>query len=348
MKLKFEEMYNALLNKDSSYEGSFFAGIKTTGIFCRPTCTARKPKKENVEFFTTSKDAVSHGYRPCKVCHPLEHLGYTPEYIKIILEKLEKNPDEKIKDSDLNELNIEPNKVRRWFKKNLDITFHEYQRMLKINSALHQISGGEKIIDSAFDSGYNSLSGFSHAFKNATGSTPSDSAEINIINIMRFTTPLGPMTACATEKGIYLLEFSDRKNLNDELEYLKKTLHAKIIFGQNQYLDMLKEQIDEYFSGTRKIFDLPLHTPGTDFQNLVWKKLIDIPYGEHRSYKDQALAINKPKAVRAVGKANGSNRIAIIIPCHRIIGESGKLTGYAGGLWRKQWLLDFERKNSSL
>ena len=348
MKINFDEMYNALIHKDSSYEGLFFVGVKTTGIFCRPTCTAKKPKKENVEFFSSSNEAILHGYRPCKVCHPLEQLGSTPDYIKILLDKLQNNPDEKIKDYDLVKMDIEPNKVRRWFKANHGITFQGYQRMLRINGAFHQLANGDKVINSAFDSGYNSLSGFSHAFKNATGSTPSDSAEINIINIMRFTTPLGPMTACATEKGIYLLEFSDRKNLNDELEYLKKTLHAKIIFGQNQYLDMLKEQIDEYFSGTRKIFDLPLHTPGTDFQNLVWKKLIDIPYGEHRSYKDQALAINKPKAVRAVGKANGSNRIAIIIPCHRIIGESGKLTGYAGGLWRKQWLLDFERKNSSL
>lgn len=348
MKLKFEEMYNALINKDSSYEGSFFAGIKTTGIFCRPTCTARKPKKENVEFFPSSKEAVLHGYRPCRVCHPLEHLGSTPEYIKIILNKLEKNPDEKLKDADLTALNIEPNKVRRWFKKNLNTTFHDYQRMLKINSALHQISVGEKVIDSAFDSGYNSLSGFSNAFKNATGISPSDSPEANIINIMRFTTPLGPMTACATEEGLCLLEFSDRKNLEDEFEDLKKRLHAKIIFGQNKYLDMAKEQIDEYFSGKRKIFDIPLHTPGTDFQNLVWKKLIEIPYGNYKTYKEQAILIDKPKAVRAVGKANGTNRIAVIIPCHRVIGENGKLTGYAGGLWRKQWLLDFEKENSTL
>lgn len=345
MKLKFDEMYNALIHKDSTYEGSFIVGVKTTGIFCRPTCTAKKPKKENVEFFSSTNEAILHGYRPCKVCHPLEYLGSTPEYIKILLDKLQTNQDEKIKDYDLVKMNIEPNKVRRWFKTNHGITFQGYQRMLRINGAFHQLVNGDKVINSAFDNGYNSLSGFTSAFKNIIGDSPSNTTHTNIINITRFTTPLGPMVACATSKGICLLEFTERRMLETEFKDLKKRLNAEIIYGENQYFEILQKQIAEYFDGKRKVFDLPLDTPGTEFQNLVWEQLQTIPYGETRSYKKQAVAVNNPKAVRAVAKANGMNRIAIIIPCHRVIGEDGKLVGYAGGLWRKQWLLDFEKEN---
>ena len=345
MKINFDEMYNALIHKDSSYEGLFFVGVKTTGIFCRPTCTAKKPKKENVEFFSSSNEAILHGYRPCKVCHPLEQLGSTPDYIKTLLDKLQNNPDEKIKDYDLVKMDIEPNKVRRWFKANHGITFQGYQRMLRINGAFHQLVNGDKVINSAFDSGYNSLSGFTSAFKNMIGDSPSNTTDTNIINIIRFTTPLGPMIACATSKGICLLEFTERRMLENEFKDLKKRLKAEIIYGDNPHFETLQAQIKEYFEGKRKEFDLPLDTPGTEFQNTVWKQLQTIPYGETRSYKRQAIAVNNPKAVRAVAKANGMNRIAIIIPCHRVIGEDGKLVGYAGGLWRKQWLLDFEKEN---
>ena len=126
---------------------------------------------------------------------------------------------------------------------------------------------------------------------------------------------------------------------------MKKRLNAEIIYGENQHFEILQKQVAEYFEGKRKKFDLPLDTPGTEFQNIVWGQLQTIPYGETRSYKKQAIAVNNPKAIRAVAKANGMNRIAIIIPCHRVIGEDGKLVGYAGGLWRKQWLLDFEKEN---
>ena len=345
MKINFDEMYNALIHKDSSYEGLFFVGVKTTGIFCRPTCTAKKPKKENVEFFSSSNEAILHGYRPCKVCHPLEQLGSTPDYIKILLDKLQNNPDEKIKDYDLVKMDIEPNKVRRWFKANHGITFQGYQRMLRINGAFHQLINGDKVINSAFDNGYNSLSGFTSAFKNIIGDSPSNTTHNNIINITRFTTPLGPMVACATNKGICLLEFTERRMLETEFKDLKKRLNAEIIYGENQHFEILQKQVAEYFEGKRKKFDLPLDTPGTEFQNIVWGQLQTIPYGETRSYKKQAIAVNNPKAIRAVAKANGMNRIAIIIPCHRVIGEDGKLVGYAGGLWRKQWLLDFEKEN---
>ena len=338
-------MYKALVAKDVSYEGIFIAGVKTTGIFCRPTCPARKPKAENVEFFKTTKDAILKGYRPCKVCNPLEKLGETPEYIKKILEELNTNPSKKLKDWDLVQKGIEPSKIRRWFLKNHGITFHSYQRMFRINSAFKKIQNGESVTSVAFDTGYESLSGFTDSFKSVFGVSPSNSKDKQIINITRLETPLGTMFAGAVEQGICLLEFTDRKMLETELKSLAKLLNANILQGLNKHLELLKQQLEEYFGGKRKEFTIPLFTPGTEFQQSVWKTLRTIPYGSTRSYKQQAELLQRPEAVRAVANANGMNRISIIIPCHRVIGADGNLTGYGGGLWRKKWLLDLEKQN---
>ena len=167
-----------------------------------------------------------------------------------------------------------------------------------------------------------------------------------MIKTTRISTPLGEMIAGATEEGICLLEFSDDKILQEELAELKTLLITEIKEGRSRHLRHLKKQLKEYFAGKRKSFDLPLLTPGTDFQKAAWNELLKIPYGETISYHKHAEAINNPGAVRAVGSANGSNRIAIIIPCHRVIGSDGTLVGYGGGLQRKKWLLDHERKYS--
>jgi AraC family transcriptional regulator, regulatory protein of adaptative response / methylated-DNA-[protein]-cysteine methyltransferase len=344
--LSFKEKYNAILDKNSEYEGVFFTCVKTTGIFCRPTCNARKPKQENVEFFPTIKEALLNGYRPCKVCKPLELSGTAPSHIQHLLDLFNKNPYKKITQFQIKQIGINPNTVRRWFKSNYGVTFSGYQRMIRLNTAFNHLANGNSVTETAFDNGFESLSGFSDAYKNLIGVNPSDSFKTNIINIHRITTPIGPMLAGATDKGLCLLEFTDRRMLEFELSELKRLLKANIIFGANKIFESLEKQLSEYFSGSRKSFDIQLNTPGTEFQNVVWKKLGEIPYGKTVSYKMQAVKIGNPSAVRAVAKANGFNRISIIIPCHRVIGENGNLTGYGGGIWRKKWLLDFEKKNT--
>jgi AraC family transcriptional regulator of adaptative response/methylated-DNA-[protein]-cysteine methyltransferase len=157
-------------------------------------------------------------------------------------------------------------------------------------------------------------------------------------------TPVGEMIAGATEDGICLLEFSDRKILPDEYQDLIKLLNTTFEEGINNHLLQLEKELEEYFNGTRKEFSVPLVTPGSDFQQKVWKELMKIPFGSTISYLEQAKALGKPASVRAVANANGMNRIAIIIPCHRVIGSDGKLTGYGGGLKRKKWLLDHEKR----
>lgn len=163
----------------------------------------------------------------------------------------------------------------------------------------------------------------------------------------RVSTPLGAMLICATDKGICMLEFTNRKMLETELQDIQKRLQMPISVGENQHIAQAKAELAEYFAGTRTQFSVALDTVGTDFQKAVWQSLLHIPYGSTISYLEQATSMKKPKAVRAVASANGYNKISIIIPCHRVIGSNGKLTGYGGGLERKKWLLDFENQHTT-
>lgn len=341
------ECYQALVAKDVAYEGRFVAAVKTTGIFCRPTCTARKPKPQNVEFFSTTKEALLHGYRPCKVCTPLTARDVTPAYIQGLLQQLADAPAAKITDHDLRQLGLEPATVRRWFLRQHGITFQAYQRLNRINLAFKKLQSGETVTAAAFDSGYESLSGFQDSFKAVFGVAPTQSRQQQIINLTRLETPLGTMVACGTEQGICLLEFTDRRMLETELKDLARRLNATIVQSENLHFQLLRAELTEYFAGRRQVFSVPLFTPGTAFQQAVWQELRQIPYGATRTYGQQAGALGRSSAVRAVAAANGMNRVAILVPCHRVIGADGHLTGYAGGLWRKKHLLELESQRTA-
>ncbi|WP_374329255.1 bifunctional transcriptional activator/DNA repair enzyme AdaA [Soonwooa sp.] len=343
MKLSNEIMYQASCDKNPDFEGVFWMAVKTTGIFCRPTCTARKPKIENVEFFDNTKDPMLKGYRPCKVCKPLENPDQSPTEIQKLLDELSNDPSLKFKDYDLVKRGLEPANVRRWFLKHHGLTFHAFQRMFKINSAFKKLQQGENIIETAMDSGYESLSGFNESFKNVFGMSPTQSKMEKVIDLKRIETPIGTMIACADSNGICMLEFSDRKALPTELKQISKHFDANIIQGENPHFITLEKELKEYFEGKRTKFSVPLSPVGTDFQKQVWEVLRTIPYGTTRSYQEQANILGNPKGVRAVANANGLNKISIIIPCHRVIGSDGKLTGYGGGIWRKQKLLELEK-----
>lgn len=180
-----------------------------------------------------------------------------------------------------------------------------------------------------------------------TGLFPPDGSNIDgsIITLARMATPLGPMVAGAIVDGICLLEFADKSMPETQFARLKRLFHAKLLPGMCAHLSMLSRELELYFQGRLYEFKVPLIIAGTEFQKKVWRALQTIPYGQTRSYKQQANMIGQPKAVRAVGRANGSNLISIIIPCHRVIGENSQLIGYGGGLWRKRFLIDLEQKN---
>ena len=344
-KKKINIYYQALLDREPSFVGIFYVGVKTTSIFCIATCRARKPKLENVEFYTTFKEALDAGYRPCKVCKPTENANEAPEQVGQAMRMVSDNPKEKISDFQLRQNQISPELVRRWFNKNYGMTFQAYQRMYRINDAFQELKSGKKTTETAFDSGYESLSGFGYTYKKFIRKSPKKSVCNSIILISRLTTPLGPMFICATDEGICLLEFVDRRMMETEFKDLQKLLNAKIIACENQHIKKGKIEIAEYFDGQRKDFEVKIQTPGTDFQNSVWKCLKGTPYGETSTYQQQAKEINNPKAVRAVASANGFNRISIIVPCHRVISKDGKLAGYGGGIERKRWLIEHERAN---
>lgn len=336
------EMYRALVEKDSTYEGIFFAAIRTTGIFCRPSCRARKPKRENVEFFATARAALQHGYRPCKVCRPMQPADAPPAWLADLLKEVQGRQGYRWRDADLRERDLDPSRVRRWFKRHHGMTFHAYLRSLRINRAFGTIRQGDKVIEAAYQQGYESLSGFAESFRKNTGFNPSESTRRRLIAITRLSTPLGPMLAGATEDGICLLEFCDRRMLETQLQRLGQYLDAEMLPGKHPHFETLEKQLQEYFTGQRHTFDLPLVLPGTAFQRQAWSVLQTIPYGQTRSYAEQAAAIGRPRAVRAVARANGDNRLAILVPCHRVVGSDGRLTGYGGGLWRKRFLLELE------
>lgn len=336
-------MYQASFEKNPDFEGVFWMAVKTTGLFCRPTCTARKPKPENVEFFDNTKDAIQKGYRPCKVCKPLVNPDETPLDIRKLLIELSENPGLKLKDVDLVERGLQPITVKRWFLKHHGMTFHAFQRTFKINSAFKKLQQGENVLDVALENGYESLSGFNDSFKNVFGVSPKNSKMEKIVDLKRIETPLGTMIACANENGICMLEFSDRKALPTEFKDISKHFDANIVQGENPHFKTLEKELEEYFAGKLKDFTVPLSPVGTDFQKKVWEILRTIPYGTTRTYQQQADILGNPKAVRAVANANGLNKISIIIPCHRVIGTNGTLTGYGGGIWRKQKLLELEK-----
>lgn len=341
--LSEKRMYAALLARDPEFDGLFVVGVRTTGIFCRSTCSARKPKRENVEFFGTPREALARGYRPCKVCRPLAPRGEAPAWVQRVLQAVETNPQGRMRDTAIRALGVDPNRLRRWFKKTHNMTFQAYLRSLRLGRAFGRLAVGEKVIDTAFGHGYESLSGFADAYKKIVRRGPRASVGGKIIHICQILTPLGPLLAGSVEEGICLLEFTDRRMLERQLAILQKRLAAPLVTSVGPYFRQLEKELQEYFRGERREFGVPLVLPGSDFQRKVWAGLQRIPYGETRSYQDQARAIGCPKAVRAVGRANGENRIAILVPCHRVIGANGEPVGYGGGVWRKKFLLDLER-----
>lgn len=336
------EMVRAFLKGDESYEGVFVTAVRTTGIFCRPTCSARKPKPGNLEFFPTTREALVAGYRPCKRCRPLQPLGEPPRWLRPVLDAVEEDPTRRWRDQDLREMGVDPARARRWFQAHHGMTFHGYSRARRLGSALGQIQSGRSVTPAAFDVGYDSLSGFAEAFQKLAGGPPTEVKDATVVHATRVTTPLGPMVAAATDDHLVLLEFADRRKVPTQIQRVQRRLGCVFVPGESAVFTVLREQLDAYFDRRLAGFDVPLHARGTDFQETVWALLRTIPQGETRSYAEVAKAIGRPAAVRAVAKANGDNRIAILIPCHRVIGSDGKLTGYGGGLWRKQRLLELE------
>ncbi len=338
-----DEMERAFYGQDASYDGVFVTGVRTTGIFCRPSCPARKPLRKNLEFFPQIKDALFAGYRPCLRCRPLEAVGQPPAWVAGLLAAVEKEPERRLRAPELRRLGVSPERARRYFQRTYGMSFDAYCRAQRLGRGLARLREGEDLASAAYDAGYESESGFREAFGKQFGQAPGQARGSEVVTAAWLRTPIGPMIAGATSRGVCLLEFTDRRRLEAQLETLRRRIGLPLVPGESEVLAQLKKELAEYFAGRRREFEVPLHVDGSPFQMSVWRELERIPYGETRSYEDVARAVGTPGAVRAVGNANGMNRIAIVLPCHRVVNKGGKLGGYGGGLWRKQRLLALEQ-----
>ena len=337
------EMDQAFAAGDPGYDGIFFVGVTTTGIFCRPSCPARKPLPKNVEYYPSAKEALFAGFRPCKRCRPLHTDGRPPEWVENLLAKVESDTAQRVQDRDLRAMGLDPATVRRYFLKHYGLTFQAYCRGRRLGEALGEIRSGADLDEVVLDHGYESHSGFREAFSKAFGTPPGKGRSTACLKVAWIESPLGPLVAAANEEGICLLEFTDRRMLEAQFRTLRRLFKCAVVPGRNAHIQKLQSELDAYFAGRLKAFTVPLVYPGTPFQRRVWEELLRIPHGATRSYEEMAAAAGSPGACRAAGTANGMNRIAILIPCHRVVNKDGKLGGYGGGLWRKQRLLDLER-----
>lgn len=340
-------MLRAFLRRDPGAEGRFFAGVHTTGIFCRPTCKARKPKPENVSFFPDASSALHAGFRPCKLCRPMDAVVPPPPLVARLRAAVERDPTGRLTEKDLVTLGIDPSTARRQFRRYYGLTFHAYARARRMGLALRDVQGGASVTATQFARGFESSAGFRAAFARIFGVPPRDAAAGSVLFAERIATPLGTMLALARDEGLVLLDFVDRRGLERKLASLRQRLRCSVVPGAHRHLAAAAGQLRAYFDGRRIGFDLALSPVGSPFEQVAWRYLQTIPYGETRSYAEMAAALGRPGAARAAGRANGMNFISIVIPCHRVIGADGALTGYGGGVGRKQWLLDHERAHAA-
>lgn len=337
-------LYDALVRRDPAYDGFAFVAVKSTGVFCRMICPARNPKRENSVFYDSVAACLAAGYRPCKRCRPLAPAGEADALVKTLTEALERDPARRWREADLVALGLDPSTVRRAFKRHFGITFLDMARLRRLGSASKTLSAGEPVIQAQLEAGFDSASGFRAAFGRLLGQPPAGLRGRGLLTADWIETPIGPMVAVVDRHALHLLEFFERKALPAELKRLQKTTRSGIAIGRSPLIDRLKTELAQYFEGNPAAFSVPLARQGSAFTRLVWDRLRALPVGQTRSYSQIAADIGRPSAVRAVARANGANPIAIIVPCHRVIGADGDLTGYGGLLWRKRWLLEHERR----
>ncbi|OOY11977.1 bifunctional transcriptional activator/DNA repair enzyme protein Ada [Thioclava marina] len=337
-------LYAALLARDSRFDGQAFVCVSSTGVFCRLTCPARKPKAENCTFFATIGECIEAGYRPCKRCHPLEAAALAEPTIAILLRALDQRPDLRWSETRVEQFGFDPSTVRRSFKRQFGMTFLEMARQRRLREGFETLAAGGKVITAQHEASFDSASAFRMAFARLLGCAPAALKADRPLRATWIPTPLGDMIAVSSRSHLHLLEFADRKGLAGELARLQAGSQEGIGIGPLPPSEQAMAELAGYFAARSDRFLTPLALTGSAFNQQVWETLRDIPAGETRSYSEIARQIGRPSAVRAVARANGANKIALMIPCHRVIGADGSLTGYGGGLWRKQRLIEIERQ----
>ncbi len=337
-------LYQALLDRNADYDGQAYVCVKTTGIFCRLICSARKPKRENCTFYASIGECIEAGFRACKKCHPLKPIASADPAIGTLLKALDKHPEYRWSETDIEKMGFDLSTIRRSFKRQFGMTFLEMARQRRLREGFETISDGGKIIEAQIDARFESASAFRASFAKIIGRAPGTLDSDPILFVDWVETPLGDMISICSQSQLHLLEFVDRKALKTEITKLAKLAKGKLGIRKSNPGEQIKDELRAFFDGQSAKFSTPLAYTGSPFAQQVWNELRHIPAGTTRSYSEIAKRIGRPTATRAVARANGANQIALVIPCHRVIGADGSLTGYGGGLWRKQKLLEIERQ----
>ena len=333
-----EEAWFAFERRDRSWDGRVIGAVKTTGIYCKPSCPARRPKREHVEFFADAASARDAGYRACLRCRP-DDIGRDREAVAKAVRLIEQSEEAPNLAYLAAEVGYAPHHFQRIFTRDVGVSPAAYARALRVNRAKDALGENGSVTDAIYEAGYSGPSRFYADAKERLGMTPSawrDGGRGETIRYVVKDSPLGPLLVAATPKGICRLTF------DEDASVLKRRFPNATVLPDDG-------TISAWAEGALMAIEHPSHTPelpidvrGTAFQEAVWKELRRIPLGETRSYADIAVAVGQPQAVRAVGTANGSNPVAVLVPCHRVIRSDGTLGGYAGGLDRKRKLLTAE------
>jgi AraC family transcriptional regulator, regulatory protein of adaptative response / methylated-DNA-[protein]-cysteine methyltransferase len=328
----------AFMRRDRKWDGRIIGAVKTTGIYCKPSCPARRPKREHVEFFSVAEEARAAGYRPCLRCKP-DEVGRDREAVARAVTLIENAEETPTLDQLADAVGYAPHHFQRIFKRDLGVSPAEYARGLRNRRTETALKANGRVTDAVYDAGYSAPSSFYSDAKERLGMTPSawrDGGRGETIRWTHFDSPLGQMLIAATSKGICRLTFDDSE------ESLVRLFPKAMIVKDDGNLKELVEGALQAIEQPLAMPDLPIDVAGTAFQEAVWRELRKIPAGETRSYAEIAAAIGCPKAVRAVGSANGDNHVCVLIPCHRVIRSDGSLGGYGGGIDRKKKLLAAE------
>lgn len=337
-------LYRALVERDAAYDGRAYVGVTSTGVFCRLTCPARKPKPENCRFFCSVAECMEAGFRACLKCHPLAPAADADPAVAVLLAALAARPGHRWSEQDVAHLGLDPSTVRRSFRRHFGMTFLEMARLERLRRGFELLGEGGRVIDAQQEAGFESASAFRSAFARLLGHAPGHLADGAMLQAHWLPTPLGTMIAVCDDRALHLLEFADRKALPTELKRLSSLAKGSLGVGRLAPHATLEAELADYFAGRSSRFTVPLALHGSPFCRAVWDMLRQIAPGEVRSYGDIARSLGRPSASRAVARANGANQIALIVPCHRVLGADGSLTGYGGGLWRKQKLIEIERQ----
>jgi AraC family transcriptional regulator of adaptative response/methylated-DNA-[protein]-cysteine methyltransferase len=341
--------WQAVLARDASQDGSFVFAVSSTGVYCRPSCAARRPRRENVSFFQKPEQAEQAGYRACLRCRPKAAGGNgTTEMVKAMCRYIEQHLDEPLTLARLgSEFHQSPFHLQRTFKKVLGITPRAYADSCRMNQLKDNLRAGHSVTRSMYDAGYSSSSRLYERTASQLGMTPDKYRRGAIAAPIRYTcadSPLGRMLIAATDKGICAIQFADS---DDELE---QGLRHEFPFANRRRDDDAmqgwKGDLLRHMRGQRLNASLPLDIQATAFQRRVWSHLQSIPFGATRSYAEVAKAIGQPTATRAVARACASNPVAVAIPCHRVVSKSGDTGGYRWGVERKKTLLGLEMEHA--